>query len=279
MSRAPARPCLSSQLLSGFWVRVPLPPHHGGPLPHGERASARWSGRAPVGVVVVAVVGVGAAPVLNARNDSRVVDTAGARPANVHRWFGAATVRGSAGTTTSRCAGSGGTTSSRCSAPSGTPGASRSPTAASAASRRLAKSFENTTTSATGWLQVAWRSGDSCEQVGVLAFAVERRVTSSVLPVRIPPARQRGWNRCSRGSMNASSRATPPSVSNQSDAIVTASAVNPAAADVLRASSSRSKPSPPTGRSRAHPRSRRRRQSERSWPTPSRAPTRSGPTV
>jgi hypothetical protein len=37
-----------------------------------------------------------------------------------------------AGTSGSRCAASGGTTSSRCSVPSGTPGASRSPTVASA---------------------------------------------------------------------------------------------------------------------------------------------------
>ena len=51
-------------------------------------------------------------------------------------------------------AGSGGTTSNRSSAPFGTPGASRSH-GRLGCSRRLAKSFEDTTTSATGWLQVA----------------------------------------------------------------------------------------------------------------------------
>jgi putative transposase len=61
----------------------------------------------------------------------------------------------SVATTTSRSAGSGGTTSSPPSGPSGTPGESRSPTARIGRSRRLAKSFENTTTSATRWLQVA----------------------------------------------------------------------------------------------------------------------------
>ncbi len=55
---------------------------------------------------------------------------------------------------TSSYAESGGTTRSRCSAPSGTRGVSRSPTDASAV-RRLAKSFKNTTSSATGSLQAA----------------------------------------------------------------------------------------------------------------------------
>jgi len=51
-------------------------------------------------------------------------------------------------------AGWGGTTSSRSSGPSGTPGASRSTTSPRPLPR-LAKPFENTTTSASGWLQVA----------------------------------------------------------------------------------------------------------------------------
>ena len=57
---------------------------------------------------------------------------AGAGPGRSWRHRGRRPTRWAAATT-SRCAGSGGTTSSRCSAPSGTPGASRSPTDASAA--------------------------------------------------------------------------------------------------------------------------------------------------
>lgn len=61
----------------------------------------------------------------------------------------------SAVTTTLRSVESGVTTSRRSSAPSGTPGAVEVAYCRLGRSRRLAKSFENTTSSAIGWLQVA----------------------------------------------------------------------------------------------------------------------------